>query len=219
MNPHSEYASNVDASLNNIASHSAENRYRSCVVLQNANLSVPYITKSANGVSVCIRSPVAKKTVIVSVKKTVEWLDLPLRRGMDQVARDLVKEDFETFASNLRAQWVNGVRVTADTPTDLERAWKDAFNAGQEFPEATTAEDKVRVYHQRMWLAFVWSCAMYRMLSEVFLGAMDDADQEGLGILLASRSRVMYLHAQENTEIIKHIYGDTVEMKIVAMDL
>lgn len=218
MNALNEYVSNVDASLNNIAGHSEENKYRGCVVLQNAGLSAPRISKSDNGVSVCIRSSVAKKTVIVSIKKVSPsgWADMPLSKSFVEMTQALANDDFEMFSSNMRAQWADGKRVIPKTPTPLEVEWANAFNASQDFPEAS---DKIGVFHRRMWITIAWSTAMYRMFSEVLLGAMDDADQEGLGILLGSRSRVMYLHAQVNIDAIKDVYESMIETKVVVMDM
>jgi hypothetical protein len=221
MNALNEYTSNVDASLKNIASHSEENKYRACVVLQNAGFYAPIISKSDKGVSVCIRSPVAKKTVIVSIKKVSPcgWADMPLSVRLATMAEGLANDDFETFSSNMRTQWVDGKRVIPETPVPIELAWRDAFNASQDFPEAVDDKQKIGVFHRRAWITLAWSTAMYRMFSEVLLGAMDDADQEGLGILLGSRSRVMYLHAQENIRTTEFIYKNTIETRVAVMDM
>lgn len=218
MNPFNEYMSNVDASLNNIAGHSEENKYKAYAILQNAGLSTPRISKSDNGVSVCVRSSVAKKTVIVSIKKVSPsgWADMPISESLMEMGTEIAKDDFEMFSSNMRVQWADGKCVMPKTPTSLELAWRDAFNASQDFPEAS---DKIGVFHRRVWIVMAWSCAMYRMFSEVFLAAMDDADQEGLSILLGSRSRVMYLHAQVNVQMMEDFYKNTAEMKIVVMDM
>lgn len=222
MNSTTEYVNQVNKTIKNIDEFTEEQLFKTCLLLQNAGLTVPRIAKTATGVSVSVRSATAKKTVIFSIKNLADaWMKLDCSRAFMEYTKEVAQEDFDVFGANMRCELKKGRRRTGQTISELEKGWRDAFNAAQSevAKETDDLEAKVRIVLQRHFIAMAWSGAMYRMFSELFLAAMEDGQDDGMTLLYGHRAKVMYTHTEGNLLVLRQTFGDKLEIKAVVLDL
>jgi hypothetical protein len=214
----SAYSNEVNKTIANIHQFTVEQKFKAIQVLTKAEFSTPVFTAREDGMTVVVRSAFYKKAVIVHIKKTTDsWLDMPFGPDIAKLTRLLAKDDWDCFSSNFRAEMVDGKIATGEVPTAIETAWQHAFNnAVSDFPPNAGMEEKASTVFHDVLKVWAWSCAVYRIFSEVFLAEMESGD-EGMTLLLGYKAKVMYRHCEENTKILTDYFGPLMTVKTIVV--
>jgi hypothetical protein len=221
MESFNAYASLVNKTIVNINQFTDEQKFKAIQVLQSADFTTPIFTARQSGMTVMIRSPVYHKAVIVHIKKPFDkrWEDMPFSKPYAEVSRGLAGDDWATFSANLRAELKDGGIVHSSEPTVTEVLWERAFNQAVEKPSAdASSEEKAMSFFHNTWKVWAWSCAMFRLFSEVFLAEMNGTTDEGMTLLLGHKAKVMYSHCDENTKMLNKFFGKNADVNTIVVD-
>lgn len=205
-----------------------ELHYKTFSAVQSAGLTTPKVSLSETGVSVCIRSTVHKKTVIVSMKNLKSnWAKAYREYDLDELE--------ETNDRNMRNIFLVLIAMFADGKLKYPEsnpvcdAWYNAlrdaeFSLGDPKDNNKDPELKARYQMRQSWFIYAFILCANRMYGEIFNIAMSEEDEkqtaEGLILLLAERSKLYYYYSQGFLLKFRKIFDEnTVEIKTVILDM